>query len=191
MGMFDNLKGLADQAREKATELVDQHGDKVEQGLEKAGQLADERTVVATRRSAPRQETWSRADPRVRWVDALAPDVLERSLAVLAAVRSATVGMPLDETACAPFTDGRWLVSHNGSLDRTVLPARHEAESACDAALLAAHVLALGDDLGGPALARRRHVADVDAAEQLRARTTPVDQPEEPVVAGVGDDPVD
>lgn len=44
MGVFDNLKGLADQAKEKATELVDQHGDKVEQGLEKAGQLADERT---------------------------------------------------------------------------------------------------------------------------------------------------
>lgn len=46
---------------------------------------AVERTVVATRRFARRQETWFRADPRVRWVDALAPDVLERSLAVLAA----------------------------------------------------------------------------------------------------------
>jgi dimethylhistidine N-methyltransferase/ergothioneine biosynthesis protein EgtC len=36
------------------------------------------------------------------------------SWAVLAAVRSATVGMPVLETACAPFTDGRWLFSHNG-----------------------------------------------------------------------------
>ncbi|OLR94547.1 ergothioneine biosynthesis protein EgtC [Actinokineospora bangkokensis] len=36
------------------------------------------------------------------------------SPAVLAAARSATVGMPVVETACAPFTDGRWLFSHNG-----------------------------------------------------------------------------
>lgn len=34
--------------------------------------------------------------------------------AVLAAVRSATVGMPVTDTAAAPFTDGRWLFSHNG-----------------------------------------------------------------------------
>jgi glutamine amidotransferase len=33
---------------------------------------------------------------------------------VLAAVRSATVGMPVTETAAAPFTEGRWLFSHNG-----------------------------------------------------------------------------
>jgi glutamine amidotransferase len=32
----------------------------------------------------------------------------------LAAARSATTGMPVVETACAPFTDGRWLFSHNG-----------------------------------------------------------------------------
>ncbi|MFB9903929.1 ergothioneine biosynthesis protein EgtC [Allokutzneria oryzae] len=34
--------------------------------------------------------------------------------AVLAAVRSATVGMPVVETANAPFSDGEWLFSHNG-----------------------------------------------------------------------------
>ncbi|MQA08748.1 MAG: ergothioneine biosynthesis protein EgtC [Pseudonocardiaceae bacterium] len=34
--------------------------------------------------------------------------------ALVAAVRSATVGMPVVETACAPFVDGRWLFSHNG-----------------------------------------------------------------------------
>ncbi|HEY2204865.1 MAG TPA: class II glutamine amidotransferase, partial [Pseudonocardia sp.] len=34
--------------------------------------------------------------------------------AVLAAVRSATVGMPVVHTACAPFADGPWLFSHNG-----------------------------------------------------------------------------
>jgi gamma-glutamyl hercynylcysteine S-oxide hydrolase len=50
------------------------------------------------------------------WTDAtfaaLAREV--RSGAVLAAVRSATVGMPVVETACAPFATGRWLFSHNG-----------------------------------------------------------------------------
>jgi len=34
--------------------------------------------------------------------------------AVLAAVRSATVGMPVTATAAAPFAEGRWLFSHNG-----------------------------------------------------------------------------
>lgn len=34
--------------------------------------------------------------------------------AVLAAVRSATAGMPVVETAAAPFADGPWLFSHNG-----------------------------------------------------------------------------
>jgi gamma-glutamyl hercynylcysteine S-oxide hydrolase len=33
---------------------------------------------------------------------------------VLAAVRSATVGMPVVETAAAPFAHGPWLFSHNG-----------------------------------------------------------------------------
>jgi gamma-glutamyl hercynylcysteine S-oxide hydrolase len=32
----------------------------------------------------------------------------------LAAVRSATVGMPVGEGACAPFAEGGWLFSHNG-----------------------------------------------------------------------------
>jgi glutamine amidotransferase len=36
------------------------------------------------------------------------------STAVLAAVRSATTGMPVTDTAAAPFSDGRWLFSHNG-----------------------------------------------------------------------------
>jgi glutamine amidotransferase len=65
---------------------------------------------------------------------------------VLAAVRSATPGMPTDESASAPFTDGRWLLSHNGRVDRTVLPAYAEAESVCDSAVLAAHVFAQGPD---------------------------------------------
>ncbi|NKQ52601.1 ergothioneine biosynthesis protein EgtC [Amycolatopsis sp. K13G38] len=37
-----------------------------------------------------------------------------RSGAFVAAVRNGTAGMPVMEAACAPFTDGRWLFSHNG-----------------------------------------------------------------------------
>ncbi|MQA16264.1 MAG: ergothioneine biosynthesis protein EgtC [Pseudonocardiaceae bacterium] len=50
------------------------------------------------------------------WTDTsfagLAPTV--RSGAVLAAVRAASPGMPVVETACAPFRWGGWLFSHNG-----------------------------------------------------------------------------
>ncbi|MGU3291125.1 ergothioneine biosynthesis protein EgtC [Williamsia sp. M5A3_1d] len=50
------------------------------------------------------------------WTDRTVDDVLThtRSTAVLAAVRSATVGMPVVTTASAPFVDGRWAFSHNG-----------------------------------------------------------------------------
>ncbi|MBX6391359.1 MAG: ergothioneine biosynthesis protein EgtC [Frankia sp.] len=66
---------------------------------------------------------------------------------VLAAVRSATVGMPVEESATAPFTHGRLLLSHNGQADVTVLgsllagrPDAPPADSRCDSALLAALV---------------------------------------------------
>src|SRR4051812_17772658 len=65
---------------------------------------------------------------------------------VVAAVRSATVGRPLEESAVAPFTDGRWLLSHNGRVDRSVLPPVRDAESTVDSALLAALVFARGPD---------------------------------------------
>lgn len=68
---------------------------------------------------------------------------------VLGAVRSATVGMPLDDSACAPFLSGRWLFSHNGLVDREVLGPQADAESMCDSAQLAAYVFARGpNDLG-------------------------------------------
>ena len=52
------------------------------------------------------------------WNDEAGAAVLAsaRSTAVLAAVRSATVGMPVVHTANAPFTDGRWAFSHNGTV---------------------------------------------------------------------------
>ncbi|MBP2325581.1 glutamine amidotransferase [Kibdelosporangium banguiense] len=57
---------------------------------------------------------YRRASPM--WTDAALQGLLRPVLAtgVLAAVRSATVGMPVVETAAAPFTDGQWLFSHNG-----------------------------------------------------------------------------
>ncbi len=50
------------------------------------------------------------------WADLSLPDLARgiRSGCVLAAVRSATAGMPVVETAAAPFTYGPWLFSHNG-----------------------------------------------------------------------------
>ncbi|MPQ97747.1 ergothioneine biosynthesis protein EgtC [Modestobacter sp. I12A-02628] len=88
---------------------------------------------------------------------------------VLAAVRSATVGMPADESAAAPFTDGRWLLSHNGRVDRAVLPASRTAESTCDSALLAAHVFARGADLLGDVV---REVGAADPAARLNLLAT-------------------
>ncbi|MEV6359467.1 class II glutamine amidotransferase [Nocardia asteroides] len=60
------------------------------------------------------------------WTDPAVVEVLGQleSRAVLAAVRSATVGMPVERGACAPFTDEHWAFSHNGVVPdwRTTLP---------------------------------------------------------------------
>jgi glutamine amidotransferase len=77
-----------------------------------------------------------------------------RSRCVVAAVRSATVGMPIEISATAPFTDGHWLLSHNGVVDRTVLPLTSTAESVCDSAMLAATIFALGLDVLGETIAQ-------------------------------------
>lgn len=88
---------------------------------------------------------------RPLWTDAsfasVAPVI--SSSCVLAAVRSATAGMPADETAAAPFQSGRWLLSHNGIVDRAVLGPHPAAESACDSALLAAHLFEFGPERAG------------------------------------------
>jgi gamma-glutamyl hercynylcysteine S-oxide hydrolase len=83
--------------------------------------------------------------------DSVAPAL--RSHCVVAAVRSATVGMPIEISATAPFTDGHWLLSHNGVVDRTVLPATSSAESVCDSAILAATIFARGLDALGDTIA--------------------------------------
>ncbi|WP_330184961.1 class II glutamine amidotransferase [Nocardia sp. NBC_01503] len=83
------------------------------------------------------------------WTDPAVDEVLPQiySRAVLAAIRSATVGMPVERTACAPFTHGRWAFSHNGVIPdwRGTLtavaakfdsPSLLEAESMTDSAAL-------------------------------------------------------
>ncbi|MDT5020811.1 MAG: gamma-glutamyl hercynylcysteine S-oxide hydrolase [Mycobacterium sp.] len=89
--------------------------------------------------------------------DSVAPAL--RSQCVVAAVRSATVGMPIEASATAPFSDGNWLLSHNGVVNRDVLPASGAAESTCDSAILAALIFARG--LG----ALGQTIAEVGAAD--------------------------
>lgn len=92
---------------------------------------------------------------RPLWGDAsfasVAPTI--SSPCVLAAVRSATAGMPMDETASAPFASGRWLLSHNGVVDRELLGPQPDAESMCDSAQLAAHVFSRGAEHVGKVVA--------------------------------------
>jgi len=89
------------------------------------------------------------------WADTSFASVagLVRSDAVLAAVRSASPGMPVEETSTAPFTDGAWLFSHNGfvpgfegetgrALRRTVSDTRvQKIAGGTDSELLCALVL--------------------------------------------------
>jgi glutamine amidotransferase len=86
---------------------------------------------------------------RPMWTDADLPALAAAtsSGAILAAVRSATTGMPVVETAVAPFTDGPWLFSHNGVVagwpdsvaklaERLPVPDLLTLEAPTDAALL-------------------------------------------------------
>lgn len=99
---------------------------------------------------------WRSATPL--WGDASLASVAPALVSgcVVAAVRSASVGMPIEASAAAPFTNGMWLLSHNGLVDRAVLPAVRHAESTNDSALLAALIFdrdidALADTITGVA----------------------------------------
>jgi glutamine amidotransferase len=98
--------------------------------------------------------------------DSIAPAL--RSHCVVAAVRSATVGMPIEASATAPFTDGQWLLSHNGVVDRGVLPPSASAESICDSAILAALIFERGLDTLGQTIAEVG-TADPDARLNILA----------------------
>jgi glutamine amidotransferase len=91
-----------------------------------------------------------------------------RSHCLVAAVRSATVGMPIEISATAPFTDGQWLLSHNGIVDRAVLPTTSLAESVCDSAILAAAIFARGLDALGETIAETA-MADPNARLNILA----------------------
>ncbi|MGV9833825.1 ergothioneine biosynthesis protein EgtC [Nocardia niigatensis] len=116
------------------------------------------------------------------WTDPAVDEVLPqiRSTAVLAAVRSATVGMPVERAACAPFTHGRWAFSHNGAIPdwRHVLtavatefdsPPLLDAESLTDSAALWVILRGLLEDSARPEEALRRLMAAV-LARSPRAR---------------------
>ena len=88
------------------------------------------------------------------WDDSSLPDLarVTRSGAVLAAVRSATPGTALGESAAAPFASGTWLFSHNGVLQgwpsaadrlsaRLGTPSFGDMEAMVDSAFLWALVL--------------------------------------------------
>jgi gamma-glutamyl hercynylcysteine S-oxide hydrolase len=113
----------------------------------------------------PRPARWRAA--RALWGDnsfaSVSPHV--SGAAIIAAVRNASPGMPLDETAVSPFSSGGWLLSHNGRLDRSLLPdsAWRGAESVCDSAVLAAWLLDAPGELG----ARVLEVARRDPAARL------------------------
>jgi gamma-glutamyl hercynylcysteine S-oxide hydrolase len=100
-----------------------------------------------------------------------------RSGCMVAAVRSATIGMPIEPSASAPFTDGQWLLSHNGLVDRAVLPLSPKAESTVDSALLAALIFdrgldALGDTIVEVAAADPNARLNILAANGTRLLAT-------------------
>jgi gamma-glutamyl hercynylcysteine S-oxide hydrolase len=96
---------------------------------------------------------------RPLWNDAsfasVAPTIV--STCIIAAVRNATPGMPIEDSAVAPFASGRWLLSHNGRVDRSVLPPDPRAESTCDSAILAALVFSIGPEHLGEVVADVGH----------------------------------
>ena len=67
-------------------------------------------------RPRPRAEPARYRTTEPIWSDASFESIsgLVKSNAVLAAVRAASPGMPIEERANAPFTEGPWLFSHNG-----------------------------------------------------------------------------
>jgi len=44
MGLLDNLKAKLNPAKDKVSGLAQQHGDKIQHGLDKAAQVVDEKT---------------------------------------------------------------------------------------------------------------------------------------------------
>jgi glutamine amidotransferase len=142
----------------------------VPRGLERSD--SGDGTVVARRWRSAAPRRWRSAAPL--WGDpsfaSVAPALI--SDCIVAAVRSASVGMPIEPSASAPFTDGQWLLSHNGLVDRGVLPwsaeASRLAESTVDSALLAALIFERGLDALGDTIVEVA-AADPDARLNILA----------------------
>lgn len=101
------------------------------------------------------------------WSDPAFADLagVTRTTAALAAVRSATVGMPVTAAASAPFAQGRWLFSHNG-----VVRGWPEAVGTLAAALPVVDLLTLEAPTDSAllwALVRHRLRAGKDGADAL------------------------
>lgn len=122
------------------------------------------------------------------WADAALPPLAQATSAgaVLAALRNATVGMPVMETAAAPFAEGPWLFSHNGVVvgwpDSVVglaadLPVRDlmVLDAPTDAAFLWAlvrHRLRKGHDLTASVVDTMRDVAGTVPGSRLNLLLT-------------------
>ena len=103
------------------------------------------------------------------WADESLPDLARtiESTAIVAAVRNGTTGMPLTETAVAPFTDGRWTFSHNG-----VIAGWPDSVAKLAEALPATDLLTLDAPTDSAllwALIRHRLRGGTPAAEAVRA----------------------
>ncbi|SFT01610.1 ergothioneine biosynthesis protein EgtC [Saccharopolyspora flava] len=110
------------------------------------------------------------------WTDTSFPQLARdlRASAVVAAVRSATTGMPVGPELCAPLTGGRWLFSHNGKvggwpdslakLASRLDPADLLTAQPTDSAVLWALLRQLLDDGVAPETAVARLVREVHAA---------------------------
>ncbi|MEV7967939.1 ergothioneine biosynthesis protein EgtC [Sphaerisporangium sp. NPDC088356] len=114
------------------------------------------------------------------WTDANLPGLaaVATSGCLLAAVRSASPGMPIEESATAPFTEGRWLLSHNGRVARKAvrpLADGRDPESTCDSAWLAAAVfvrLGTGISLGDAVAEVVTHAGVDDPGARLNLLVT-------------------
>ncbi|GFG74112.1 ergothioneine biosynthesis protein EgtC [Mycobacterium botniense] len=100
-----------------------------------------------------------------------------RTRCMVASVRSASAGMPIELGATAPFTDGQWLLAHNGTVDRTVLPRCVSAEPVCDSTILAAVLFergldALGETVAAVGAADRNARLNILAADGSRLLAT-------------------
>ena len=106
--------------------------------------------------------------PSPLWSDSGFADLaaVTTSGAILAAVRSATVGMPVTEAACAPYAGDGWLFSHNG-----VVPGWPDSVAKLAAQLPVTDLMTLDAPTDSAllwALLRRQLNAGVDPASALR-----------------------